>query len=196
MRLNRANSTLRSEPNFRTANNGLIRRAIIWGDDRTTLSLDQIIALWESKPRKTPLAVMLAKMLNESSRKPYISRYEVGQHLDNPSWKWKNEFDSTSYGLFQFMGFHLTGKYKVADQNNVYASFTIEKQFDLFDEFMGKHLAKAQELFPKKSFDEQVWHAIAGYGGDYTPSGSGVTLTDRNFQTYLQYKDYKKKESG
>jgi len=190
MKLNRSNSLIRQEPETRTPNGGLIRRAIVWGSTEAKVTEDELIRLWKSKPRKTPLAVMLTKAQTESSYRPYISRFEVGHLEGNAKWKWKTEFDSTSYGLFQFMGFYLRGRYAVADQANVYATYTVARQMDHFDEFFSDLLLRAKSKFKGESEDKSIWRAFAAYSGNYDPkpNSSVFYIANKNLAAYLKKK--------
>lgn len=189
--MNRKTAYIRTEPQSKTPNGGLIREAIIWGNPKISLTKEALLQKWQAKKRKTPAAVMLTKAIMESGTRPYISRYEVGHIKTNPQWKWKDEFSSTSYGLFQLMGFHLTGRYKPASTDNVYGTYTIDKQLDHFDEFFSKHLERAKKLFPNSTPAAVLWHAFAGYIGNYNPAANSSVshLANLNFNTYKKLVD-------
>lgn len=166
--INRQNATIREEP----AASQYVRAAIVWGTTEQ-ISIEKILQIWYSKKRKVSVEIMLAKMLKESLRMPYISRYEVGMHTEQASWSGFSEMEATSYGLFQVMGFHLTRTYpayRPTNAQDVYASFTIEKQFDLFDDMMGACLAKAGVSETGTENEAQARAAIVCYAGSNVPS--------------------------
>ncbi|MDW8345811.1 MAG: hypothetical protein RML94_02550, partial [Bacteroidia bacterium] len=173
MKLNRliAKDLALKEPNkyvyyhYQDVPDSFVKEGIRWGRKDVVLSWQEIIRYWTAKKRATPIALMLAKMYHESSRNPYIALYEKGQHERNPDWKRFNEYQSTSYGLFQYLGLTLQGYgFKVPDENDVFSYLTIERQFDIFDAIMANILAKLKKQYPDASQDEWVWYAIAMYG--------------------------------
>lgn len=177
--LTRANSSIRYE----AGNGSTVLPAVVWGSTGQT-SFEEILRVWFSKERYTPIEITLAKLLKESQRMVRIARYEVGQHESNPNWRNLSEFEGTSYGLFQPMGWWLI-KYGFApaDQNNVFASFTLAKQLDLFDLMMKDALIKAGATTPGTATDAQARQAIINYAGFYVAS-----IIEPNVQAYHKIK--------
>ncbi len=169
--LKRENSPLWQEPT-RWQGGILIYRAIVWGS-REQVSFKELIEVWNSKIRKCDVSIMLANVINESARMPYIARYEIGQHYDNPYFmggqyfkKPTDEFECTSFGLFQPMGFHLVPKHLPEQCENPFAEFSLEKQMDWFDEFMFACFKNSRRIFSRGSLFQIVYGAIAGYAGN------------------------------
>lgn len=175
----RGNSTIRYE----AGNGSTILSAVVWGSTWQT-SFAEILRVWFSKTRYTPIEIVLAKLIKESQRMAKIARYEKGQHDTNPNWRNLSEFQATSYGLFQPMGWWLI-KYGFApgDQNNVFASFTLAKQLDLFDLMMKDALRKAGATTPGTATDAQARQAIINYAGFYVAS-----IIEPNVQAYAKIK--------
>ncbi|MCS7077734.1 MAG: hypothetical protein NZ455_13545 [Bacteroidia bacterium] len=161
-----------------------VKEGIRWGKN-DVISWEQILNHWNSKPRKTPIELMLAKMIHESGRKPYIAGYEKGQHERNPDWKNFNEYQSTSYGLFQVLGLVMDAYgFVPPDKENVFDYFTPDKQFDLFDKMMSDNIQKMKKLFPDASDDEIIWHSIAHYGLPALYSKQNIQQTRNNYKQY------------
>lgn len=169
--LTRNNSLLWEEPT-RWQGGILIYRAVVWGS-REQVSFKELIEVWLSKPRKCDVSIMLANVINESSRMPYVARYELGQHYDNAYFMGgqyfqnpSKEFECTSFGLFQPMGFHLVPKYLLESAVNPFAEFSLEKQMDWFDDFMFACFENSRRIFPHGNLFQIVYGAIAGYAGN------------------------------
>lgn len=168
--LTRKNNTLWSE-NTRMQGGIKIYRAIVWGT-RKQVSFKELLEVWYSEKRAIDASIMLANVICESNRMPYIARYEIGQHFDNPFYeggkyyqKSEFEYEATSFGLFQPMGYHiLNGKYATKSEN-AFKDFTIDKQFDCFVDLMTSWcLPASRRIF--KTTEEIVYGAIAGYAGN------------------------------
>ena len=150
----------------------LIYRAIVWGSQEQ-VSFEELINLWKSKTRKCDISVMLANVINESSRMPFIARYEIGQHYDNAHFMggayFQNpdfEFECTSFGLFQPMGFNLVPKYLNQKNINPFGEFDLGKQLDWFDDFMYNCFELSRKVFPNGNLYQIVYGAIASYAGN------------------------------
>lgn len=142
--------------------NSFVKEGIRWGRKDKILGFSEILQIWNSKTRKVPVGIMLAKMLHESAKNPYISLYEIGQHKSNPKF---TEYELTSYGLFQALGMTLDAYgFTPSDKEDVYNSFTIDRQFDFFDKAMSNVMSKMKIKFPSASEDEIIWHSISHYG--------------------------------
>ncbi|MEM6696754.1 MAG: hypothetical protein AAF599_00055 [Bacteroidota bacterium] len=180
--LTRLNSTIRFEP----ASSQSVRDAIVWGSTQQK-SYAELLRVWFSKPRKVPVELMLAKLTKESMRMPFISRYEVGMHTEQSTWAGFSEFEATSYGLFQFMGFHLTRSYpqfKPQDLGNVYGrgGFDVAKQFDLFDLFMYRCMKMANMDENGNHTEAEVRAAVVHYAGSDVAS-----IIEPNMQAYRAF---------
>lgn len=103
----------------------------IYGDN-TVLSRKDILKVWNSKQRKTPTNLMLAKAYIESSFRPHIYRYE--KHLEYL--KYSDSLHITDIGMFQVMGFAIP---KITNVND----FPIESQMCVFDSMMSNCLIKS-----------------------------------------------------
>lgn len=190
-KLTRKNAVLWVE-NDRWQNGLFIRRAIVWGSQEK-ITFKEILKAWFASPKKVDVSIMLANMINESSRCPYIARYEIGQHLDNKSfvlgqyYQNKNfEFECTSFGLFQPMGFHLFPKYVNVKIDNVFEKFDLTKQFEWFDNFvndtcvnLARNYAKSQGKI--NDLDFIVKSIFAAYAGDVSARN---WIIDKKYYTW------------
>lgn len=179
MGLTRSNSTIRHE----AGNGSTVLPAIVWGSTQQA-SFSNILRAWFAKERYTPIEIMLAKLLKESQRMVKIARYEIGQHQGNFKWANMSEFEATSFGLFQALGGWLV-KYGLApdDWNDVFASFTLGRQLDLFDAMMKEALQRAGANTPRQATDAQARQAIIYYAGFYVAS-----IIEPNVQAYAKIK--------
>jgi len=183
--LNRNDNTIRNEPakiiNAPNNKKVYIRKAIVWGSE-DKIEVDTLITLWRSKIRKTPEALMLAKALHESAFCPYIFRYEFGQHKDNPLWKKYTEFQATSGGLFQLMGFNW--QYSPDNWDDL---LSIEKQLDAYDNFMFHCFYLAELAKTEKPLEYRV---IAAYFNTSTVGATAQNiLIEANYQTFLRFQN-------
>jgi hypothetical protein len=112
----------------------------IYGDN-TVLSKKEILQVWNSKKRKTPTNLMLAKAFIESSFRPHIYRYE--KHLEYLNYK--DSLSITDCGLFQVMGFAIP---KISNVND----FPIEAQMCVFDSMMANCMLRANNDIRKAVF--------------------------------------------
>ena len=173
-------------------------RAIGWGS-LEKVSLMDILKVWYSEPRTIDASIMLANVLNESGRCPWIARYEIGQHFDNPFFmggqyfkKPEFEIECTSYGLFQPMGFYLIGKYINKRDKNVFAQFDIDKQFDCFTSLIIPCIKLAQKTYAKEKLETIIRGIFAAYAGDVRQIN--WFAIDKKFHTWqdLESKDPKR----
>lgn len=107
--------------------------------DNIEMPKEEILKVWNSKPRKTDTYLMLAKAFIESSFRPNIFRYEkhlkaypIYRALDSI-----NPLRITDCGLFQVMGFTIP-------ELNQEHDFTVERQMDVFDSMMTACMLKAK----------------------------------------------------
>lgn len=183
--LNKEGHVLRVEPErvlvTKAGVKVLIRTAEVWGDPTIAITEDSLIKLWNTKTRKVPLHLMLAKAYCESGFKPAVMRYEMGQHQNNIYWKGYNEFQATSGGLFQIMGFNLNPKYC---KDTTWSAFCLDypRQLNVFDDFMGDCLVRGRKFNNGK---DSVYKAIACYGGN---PRSENKLCEINYSSYEYYK--------
>lgn len=167
------NSFIRKEAERWVANaNGTktrIYEAIVFGDDKTQLSPAQLQEMWRSQPRiiskkfgeRKAEALMLANAERESSRFPFIFRYESGRHKLDPSWKVYDEFEATSGGLFQLMGFNYK-KYGIKDWKDIASA---EKQLDVVDKFLSYCHGLAFRVQDHPTAHKDIaYRAIAAFG--------------------------------
>lgn len=123
---------------------------------RTPVTRTALIALWNSEPRKVPLAVMLTTAELESGigtgrYDATAERFEESLKTRRPKWA---ESDCTSYGLFQILGvnWRAIGKEYAAypDQHKAFISGTTQTTLDelirlqmrAYDRFMGALMRK------------------------------------------------------
>lgn len=110
---------------------------------------------------------------------------QLEQHERNPLWKNYDEYQSTSYGLFQTLGIAMQGYgFTPSDKEDVFASYTIEAQFDLFDKIMQDKMSYVKKLFPDASQDELIWHTIAHYGLPALYSSKNIEDTRKNYKKF------------
>lgn len=107
----------------------------IYGDSlNQSLSKQEILELWNSKVRKVPTDLMLAKGFIESSYRPYLYRYEKDLKYYYPHIKDSIQF--TDLGMFQVLGMAIPHVKTVHD-------FPVEYQMDVFDSMMSACLIRA-----------------------------------------------------
>jgi hypothetical protein len=136
-------------------------------------------------------ALMLTKAYRESGFSPYIMRFERGRYEGD--WKRADgsyiftEYQATSGGLFQIMGFNYD-KLPCAEMNGLadslkwgYLCANLTVQIDLFDKFMS---ARIREAARARNGKDLIYKAIAAYGGNASRIES---LSDMNYQSYLNY---------
>ena len=136
-------------------------------------------------------ALMLTKAYRESGFSPYIMRFERGRY--DGDWKRADgshiftEYQATSGGLFQIMGFNYD-KLPCPEMNALpdslkwgYLCANLEVQLDLFDKFMS---ARIKEGARANNGKDLIYKSIAAYGGNANRIES---LADMNYASYLNY---------
>ena len=113
---------------------------------------DELITIWDSKPRKTPKALALATAHFESSFLPNVFLQEKRYIIHK-----KDSLKYTDMGLFQCMGFTVPEVKKEIH-------FTIERQIEVYDSMMLWCLNKASWDIKKAIF---YYNSPFGIYGEY-----------------------------
>lgn len=100
---------------------------------------NELAHLWLSKPRKTPMDLMLAKAENESMYRPFISRLEKAWIYSSAS---KDTFEHSTHGLFQINGRYLSERYICSLKD-----YDVPLQLDIYDELMHSCLIRANNNY-------------------------------------------------
>lgn len=108
---------------------------MVYGDSsNNSLSEKELLCYWNSRERKVPTELMLAKAFIESSYRPFIFRYEKALPYYYPHIKDSIQF--TDLGMFQVLGMAIPHIKTVHE-------FPIEYQMDVFDSMMNACLIRA-----------------------------------------------------
>lgn len=192
MSYTRANSTIRTEPErYITNPDGSVTRiyeAVVFGNSGAVVNPSDLQRIWRSRPRKTSdllgvraaEALMLANAYVESGLHPYIFRYESGRHRLDPNWIRLTEFEATSGGLFQLMGFNYK-RYGVSLWSEL---SSIEKQLDAYDGFMTYCYSLANQVENGKDI---IYRCIAAYGNTSLSGAKKISaLANIKYNAYIK----------